>query len=73
MADQIQLQGPVDVRSDSKERVAFDLMTKIAFSETGAGPARDRDYFLNLYVECHRVVVAGWDLKTTRETVKRPV
>jgi len=72
MADQVQLSGPIHIVDGSKERVAYDLMLKISAVERGLGPERDRDYYLNLYAECYRAVVYGWDLKTTRENLKQP-
>lgn len=51
MADSsIRVQGPVDVQSDSKYRVAFDLMEKISsYDESGAD--RNREYWLTLYAQ----------------------
>ncbi len=42
------------VESDSKYRVAYDLMNKIAGQENGA---KDRKYYLTLYAQCSQVVI----------------
>jgi hypothetical protein len=62
------IDGHVEVKDGSKERVAYDLMIRILNTETGA---KDRDYYLTLFSECYRAVVYGWDLKTIRTETKR--
>lgn len=60
MADQVSVSGPITVESDSKARVAFDLMEKIAARESTergerstTGEERNkRDYWLKLYRQC---------------------
>lgn len=59
MADSMKIQGPVEVKDNSAERVAFDLMCVIDDHENPAGlydcPAKKRSnrlYYLGLYVEC---------------------
>jgi hypothetical protein len=60
MADQVTVSGPITVTPDSKARVAFDLMEKIATRESTEGGARSstgedrnkRDYWLKLYHQC---------------------
>lgn len=59
MADSMKIQGPVEVKDNSAERVAFDLMCVIDNHENPAGlddcPAKKRSnrlYYLGLYVEC---------------------
>lgn len=44
--------------SGSVERVAFDLMEKIAYRERNDA-SQSRDYFLDLYSDCHHVVKYG--------------
>jgi len=53
MADKIEIEKSVRIESDSKSRVAYDLATKIAASETGDAQ-QDRQYWLTLYYECYR-------------------
>lgn len=63
MADSMNIQGPVEVKDNSAERVAFDLMSVIAGKEN---PARgdqcramkdsNRLYYLKLYTECLNAV-----------------
>lgn len=60
MADSVTVKNLPD--SGSPERVAFDLMTRIANAETsktGSSPAQPRDYHLDLYSECLHVVRHG--------------
>lgn len=61
MADSMKIQGPVEVKDNSAERVAFDLMEKISnsenYSETHAEMKENkRHYFLKLYSQCLDVV-----------------
>lgn len=61
MADPLNIRGPVHVVSDSKERVAYDLMIRISQSEsdptnTGQALKRDRTYWLTLYEQAYQVV-----------------
>jgi len=45
------------VNDDGQAQVALQLAGYISRSE--AGVAKNRDYWLNLYVECHHVVTHG--------------
>ncbi len=63
MADSMKVQGPVEIKDKSAERVAFDLMMIINGNENPsmsqpctAKQASKRLYFLNLYSECLNVV-----------------
>ncbi|MGR3914858.1 MAG: hypothetical protein OD918_10185 [Gammaproteobacteria bacterium] len=54
------------VSNDSKYRVAFDLMGRIASMETsnahhasGSTSPHDRKYYLTLFEQCRRVVIHG--------------
>lgn len=52
MTDKIEVQSPVEVKDNSKERVALDLMSAIAANE-GKSQAKDsRKYWLTLYHQC---------------------
>ena len=50
------------VEMDSKERVAFDLMLKIAYCDDEPSN-RDREYWFNLYYNCQNAVISGWSYK----------
>ncbi|WP_218689082.1 hypothetical protein [Psychrobacter sp. BF1] len=68
MADSMNIQGPIEIKDNSAERVAYDLMLVIAHNENGrsgtacvAKEASNRLYYLTLYAECltavkHRTV-----------------
>ena len=63
MSDSITVTKPIEIKDNSVERVAFDLMSRIAEAEkiTGSDESRKnnpREYYLNLYNQCHKVV--GW-------------
>lgn len=63
MSNDLKVSGPIEVKDNSAERVAFDLMSVIAHKEN---PVRgdqcramkdsNRLYYLNLYKECLNVV-----------------
>jgi hypothetical protein len=55
MADDVHVTNPVSIESDSKTRVAFDLMQRIANHERDQ-PTSDRDYWLKLYTQCYKAV-----------------
>lgn len=63
MAESMKVQGPVEIKDNSAERVAFDLMMIINANENpsmgqpcAAKQASRRLYYLNLYKECLNVV-----------------
>lgn len=63
MAESLKVQGPIEIKDNSAERVAYDLMTVIAHNENptydnhcAAKRASNRLYYLNLYKECLDVV-----------------
>lgn len=59
MADtSTKISGPVQVQSDSRQRVAFDLMQRIASQEAESMGAQraSRDYWLKLYAACDAAV-----------------
>ncbi len=51
MADNVNIDSPVQIQSASKQSVALDLMKKIATAEKHA-ESGDRKYWLALYVQC---------------------
>lgn len=61
MVDKTEISNPIEIKDNSVERVAFDLMEKIAnsesyYSENEYRKPNSREYFLKLYNQCHRVV-----------------
>ncbi|MBI4449307.1 hypothetical protein HY641_04765 [Candidatus Woesearchaeota archaeon] len=66
MADQT-IDGKIKVQDNSPERVAYDLMEEI--SQIEGKMKQDRDYYLNLFHECH-LAVLGLDLKSIVERRK---
>lgn len=60
MSDSTRISGPVNVQSDSRQRVAYDLMERIAGWDAGKDQEkRSRDYWLRLYSQCYSVVDGG--------------
>lgn len=57
MADSVSVSGPVNIQSDSKERVAFDLMVRIVNNESSV--EKDRRYYLELFSQCRQIVHGG--------------
>lgn len=57
MQDKVKVDGPVQVQSDSRHRVALDLAQLIHQHEVQKPdkPAEDRDYWLKLYAQCLEV------------------
>jgi hypothetical protein len=53
MADDVRVTGPVSIQSESKARVAFELMQWISNQEDGQDTA-NRDYWLKLYNQCYK-------------------
>lgn len=60
MVDKTEISKPIEIKDNSIERVAFDLMEKIAIAESEKGfltkDQKKRDYWLKLYNQCHNVV-----------------
>lgn len=65
MVDNVSVSGPIEIKDNSLERVAFDLMSRIAHNESGhatdpnkevRSAQKNRKYWLNLYSECLHVV-----------------
>ncbi len=53
MADNVSINSPIDVKSNSKERVAYDLMVTIGSNENSP-EYKTRDYWLTLYRQCYK-------------------
>jgi len=60
MVDKTEISKPIEIKDNSVERVAFDLMEKIAYLENATSEGyiqpSSREYFLKLYNQCHKVV-----------------
>ena len=61
MVDKTEISNPIQIKDKSVERVAFDLMERIARAETPntgmlTAEQKKRDYWLKLYNQCHRTV-----------------
>lgn len=53
--DSVSISGPVDIASNSKQAVAFELMKHIANWEDGVGAQmKTRAYWLTLYCQCYK-------------------
>ncbi len=50
----VTISGPVNVASDSRQRVAFDLMKAIDFCASVKSEQKDRKYFFTLYRQCYK-------------------
>jgi hypothetical protein len=69
MADsRVSVAGPVSIQSDSKERVAYDLMGRILNNE--ASQPKTRYSLLELYSQCHQAVM-GAEIHHITPEVKR--
>lgn len=53
MAEDVRVSGPVAVQSDSRERVALELMARIANTENSSETSK-REYWLKLYTQCYK-------------------
>lgn len=55
--DNVSISGPVRIDSDSKYRVAYDLMVRVTNTESSAsGSDSPRSRILTLYSQCLQVV-----------------
>jgi hypothetical protein len=62
MADSsVSISNPVSIESDSKQRVAYDLMIKIDWADQSK--VKDRSYWLTLYRQCYKAT-SGHALKS---------
>ena len=58
-SDSVSVSGPVNIQSDSQERVAFDLMQKIDYYSELDSNKKNKAYWLNLYSQCLKTVHGG--------------
>lgn len=61
MSDKTEIKNPIQIKDNSIERVAFDLMQKIVDAEISHGEddylkPTPREYYLKLYNQCHKTV-----------------
>lgn len=61
MSDEMRITSPVEIQSDSKARVAYDLMMFIG-DQIEAGDKSSRDYWFTLYNQCYKAA-CGQSLK----------
>ncbi|WP_106406899.1 hypothetical protein [Xanthomonas sp. SHU 166] len=61
MSNDMRITSPVEIQSDSKARVAYDLMTFIG-DKFESGDKSNRDYWLTLYSQCYKAA-CGQSLK----------
>jgi hypothetical protein len=54
MSDNINISSPVKIESDSKARVAYDLMEKIAIKTADDNQKKSKEYWLTLYRQCYK-------------------
>ncbi|MDD2310440.1 MAG: hypothetical protein PHH91_12735 [Desulfuromonadaceae bacterium] len=52
--DHVQIDSPVKLENDSKARVAFDLMEKIALKTADDNQKKSKEYWLSLYRQCYK-------------------
>lgn len=52
--DNVSVSGPIDVVTDSKQRVAFDLMKLIDAHSPVELERQKKDYWLTLYRQCYK-------------------
>ena len=53
--EDVRVTSPVEIQSDAKTRVAFDLMHHISHREEGKEQEqKTRAYWLALYAQCHK-------------------
>lgn len=65
MSDSVNVKSPVEIKDNSKERVAFDLMVHAGYRErNNRNDQSDRKYWLTLYRQCYKAA-QGFDLVST--------
>lgn len=52
--DHVSIDSPVKLENDSKARVAFDLMEKIATRTADDNQKKSKEYWLTLYRQCYK-------------------
>ncbi|TSD59862.1 hypothetical protein FFI97_006005 [Variovorax sp. KBS0712] len=57
MTDSMRITDPVEIKTDSQQRVAFELMTMIHNFEPKDKHPKTREYFLKLYAQCYSVTI----------------
>lgn len=61
MSDRTEITNAIKIQDNSVERIAFDLMERIAnseshYNESNCRKPNSREYYLKLYNQCHKVV-----------------
>jgi hypothetical protein len=72
MADSsVSVSGPVQVKSDSNARVAYDLMSHISgWEDAPRDERKKREYWLTLYWQCYQAA-SGRSLSTVLQQPKQ--
>ena len=52
--ESVSVSGPIDVITDSKQRVAFDLMKQIDYYSPLKSEQKSKEYWLKLYRQCYK-------------------
>lgn len=74
MVDKTEISKPIEIKDNSIERVAYDLMVLISNEETFYGKSKSKDenpreYYLKLYNQCHKTVAnRSLDVNLTLES-----
>lgn len=64
MSDDVSVRGPVEIKNNSKEQVAFQLMKTINNYESRANQEKNhRNYWLTLYSQCLKAT-SGYSLES---------
>lgn len=68
MTDKRTIGGTVTTEADGPARVAFDLMVRIAHTESDK--TRDREYYLRLFAQCRMVAGNPYHLEDALKLAK---
>jgi len=69
MSDTTRITNPIEIKDNSVERVALELMEKIIYVEGKTRQAdylqpNPREYYLKLYNQCHKIIsISGIEVK----------
>ena len=64
MSENTKITNPIEIKDNSKERVAYDLMVYISYDEKKQGDKnKDRKYWLTLYAQCLKAT-SGYPLES---------
>ena len=63
MSDNVNVSGPIEIKDNSKERVALDLLKIINSYESQSDHEKKRSYYLTLYSQCLKAT-SGYSLES---------